>query len=248
MRFGVVLVTVAMALPCCAEPQAKREAIPFVGCPADGQAGYVAPPQEAPKVVGLGDVPAGRIAYYKGEQSPGVFAPRGWHCRVTYGSSGATLLITPAPIDSTRFPPQKVLSNAVEVGSLDGETSGRFGVAHYASRLFPKVAAKFIERVKSESLVPASDFELGPYASDSVTYLDSLTAEFTTPASKTGLGTEGRLDPSRDAVRGIAVLYNSDPREPDISILRVRLGANMHQVTDAILRLNRECMQKIGGC
>ena len=40
-----------------------------------------------------------------------------------------------------------------------GGTSGRFSVATYASRLFPKVLASFIEGVRNEHLVPDSEFE-----------------------------------------------------------------------------------------
>jgi len=108
------------------------------------------------------------------------------------------------------------------------------------------VAAKFIERVESESLVPAEEFALGPYANDSVRYADSLTVEFTTPANKTGLGTERSFAPSQDAVRGIAVLATSG--DWGMSILRVRLGPSMRRVEAAILKLNKECMQRIDRC
>jgi hypothetical protein len=119
-------------------------------------------------------------------------------------------------------------------------------VAEYASRLFPRVAAEFIERVKSEG-EDSAEFARGPYTTESVTYSSSLTAEFTTRANKSGLGTEGSLAPSRNPIRGIVVLDTTD-EEWSLTILRVRLGPTMHDVEDAILRLNRKCMESTHGC
>jgi hypothetical protein len=246
MRSMLVGLTIAFAV-LWAGCQAQQGTIPFVGCPADGQLGPIEAPKGQPKVVSLGDVPAGAIAYYKGEQAPGVFAPIGWHCRVWYGSSGSSVLVTPTPIDTTHFLPPKVLGPAVELGLSFAGTSGRFGVARYASRLFPRVLASFIEGVKHEHLVPDSEFEPRQYAQDSVTNLDSVVAEFTTPPSVSGLGTAAHLGPSRDPIHGVATIA-PDPTEPDMSILRVRLGADMRQVEAAVLRLNRECMQQTDRC
>lgn len=246
MRTTLVSLTLALAVP-WAGLQAQQGTVPFVGCPADGQQGPIEAPRGQAKVVSLGDVPAGAIAYYKGEQAPGVFAPSGWHCRVWYGSSGSGLLVTPTPIDTTHFVPPKVLGPAVEMGLSFAGTSGRFSVASYASRLFPTVLASFIEGVKNEHLVPDSEFEPRRYARDSVRNLDNWVAEFTTPAGMSGLGTAGLLGPSGDPIHGVAVIA-PNTTEPDISILVVRLGANMRKVEAAVLRLNRQCMQETDGC
>ncbi len=220
----------------------------FVGCPADGQLGYIDPPDGAPKMVTLPDTLASQIAFYKAENSPGVFAPRGWHCKVTYGSNGSSLRVTPKALDTTDLRSATIRRPVVELEFEVGGTSGRFSVAAYASRLFPKTAAAFIERVKKEGLEPVSDFERGPYPHDSVRYPDSLVAEFITPPETNGLGTGVVLLPSRDTVRGIVVLDDADPDEPNITILRVRIPPNMHRVADTILRLNRECVVTHEGC
>ena|SRR2546427_1544197 len=246
MRPILVALTLAFAVP-WAVCQAQQATVPFVGCPADGQTGPIEPPKGQPKVVSLGELPAGAIAYYKGEQAPGVLAPAGWHCRVWYGSSGSGVLVTPTPIDTTHFLPPKLVGPAVEMSLSFAGTSGRFSVASYASRLFPRLLAKFVEGVKNEHLVPDSEFAPRRYARDSVSSVDSLVAEFTTPPGMSGLGTAGLLGPSRDPIHGVAVIA-PDPTEPDMSILRVRLGGNMRQVEAAVLRLNRECMQKTDGC
>src|SRR6266516_342582 len=234
MRPILVGLTLVLAVP-WAGCQAQQGTIPFVGCPADGQLGPIEAPKGQPKVVSLRDVPAGAIAYYKGEQAPGVFAPAGWHCRVWYGSSGSGVLVTPTPIDTTHFVPPKVMGPAVEMGVSLAGTSGRFSVASYASRLFPRRLASFIEGVKNEHLVPDSEFAPRRYARDSVSSVDSLVAEFTTPAGVSGLGTTGLLGPSRDPIRGIAVIA-SGPTEQDMSILLVRLGRNMRQLEAAVLQ------------
>jgi hypothetical protein len=246
MRATLSTLALALAAP-CASCRVQQRTIPFVGCPADGQMGPVAPPRGQPQVVSLSQVPAGAIAYYKGEQAPGVFAPAGWHCRVWYGSSGSTILVTPLPIDTTQFLPPKITGPAVQMGLSFGGTSGRFAVASYASRLFPALLAKFIEHVKNEGLSPDSEFLPHRYAADSITSIDSFVAAFTTPPNVDGLGTAGLLGASGDAIRGVAVI-TQDPSEPDLSILRVRLADNMREIAAAVLRLNRQCMQQADGC
>jgi hypothetical protein len=246
MRATLATLALTLAAP-CASCHAQQRTIPFVGCPADGQMGPIAPPRGQPQVLPLSQVPAGAIAYYKGEQAPGVFAPAGWHCRVWYGSSGSMILVTPRPIDTTHFLPPKVTGPAVEMGIRFGGTSGRFAVASYGSRLFPTVLAKFIEHVKNEGLSPDSELSPHRFAADSVTSIASFVATFTTPPNVDGLGTSSFLGPSGDATRGVAVI-TQDPSEPDLSMLRVRLGGSMREIEAAVLRLNSQCMQQANGC
>jgi hypothetical protein len=151
-------------------------------------------------------------------------------------------VVTPAPSDSTDKQQLRTRGEAVESVYHEGGTSGRFDVARYSLLLFPRVAAKFIDSVKSEGLVPESFFKVGPYPSDTVAYLDSVTAEFTTPPNEVGLGTESDLVPSQEAIRGIAVLDTHE--DWGLTILRVRLGRNLQRVESTILRLNRKCMQR----
>ena len=240
-------IAVAIVLVRSACAQSHLDTVPFVGCPADGQQGYIAPPNAQPKVVRLHDVALQGIAYYKGDDAPGVFAPSGWHCRAWYGSSGTHLLVTAAPIDTTHFMPPKVLGPAVEMSVSSAGTSGRFAVAHYASRLFPRVLASFIQTVKDEHIASDSEFDPRPYARDSVRSLGPLAAEFTTSAGVSGLGTGGLLGPSSDPIHGVAVIA-PDSTEPDMAILRVRLGGQARQVGAAVLRLNTACMQETAGC
>src|SRR5437899_344523 len=139
MRPTLLGLTLAVTVP-WAGYQAQQGTVPFVGCPADGQSGPIEAPKGQPKGASVGELPARAIAYYKGENAPGVFAPAGWHCRVWYGSSGSSILVTPTPIDTTQLVPPKVVAPAVEMGLRFAGTSGRFSVASYASRLFPKSA------------------------------------------------------------------------------------------------------------
>ena len=246
MRPGLLGLILALAVP-CAGCHAQQGTVLFVGCPADGQQGPVAAPKGQPKVISLGELSAGAIAYYKGEQAPGVFAPAGWHCRVWYGSAGGTVLVTPMFIDTTHFLPPKAVGPAVEMSLTFAGTSGRFSVASYASRLFPGRLARFIESVKSEHLMPDSEFGPQLYVRDSVRTVDSLMAQFTTPPGVNGLGTTSFLGPSADPIHGVVVVA-PDSAEPDMSILRVRLGGNMGSVKATVLRLNRECMRNTDGC
>ena len=242
MRVSVVAVTVAAMF----EPTQTRVApapVPFVGCPADGQLGPLAPPAGAPRSVALAPDLARAIAYYKADQAPGVFAPRAWRCRAWYGSNGSFIVVSPGLIDSAHIPPRATRGAGVELSSSDGETSGRFDMAFAAARLFPRVAASFIQAVKDESIVPASQFPRGPYPHDRIRYLDSAVAAFTTPAHASGIGTEGYLESSGQPVKGIAVLsLGGDEVGPGIQVLTVRLDAGRDRLETAILELNRHCM------
>lgn len=96
--------------------------VPFVGCASDGQVGPKPAPGGAAQLVAVDAKEARRFAYYKTELGPGVLAPRGWYCYGTYGSGGASTLVTPEPI-----PPRK----------LFGESDLRFtGTAVVASFVY----------------------------------------------------------------------------------------------------------------
>ncbi|HVN17333.1 MAG TPA: hypothetical protein VMU05_01125 [Dongiaceae bacterium] len=84
---------------------------------------------------------AERLAYYKAEYGVGVLAPRGWHCFGTYGSNGATLYVSPDPINaadllSTSW--KGFAGPAIQISVAEGGTSGRFEVAKTIARVFPK--------------------------------------------------------------------------------------------------------------
>ena len=244
---AIASIVLAIVLVNGAHAQSHANTVPFVGCRADGQQGYVPPPKGQAKVVPAADIPLQGIAYYKGDDASGVFAPAGWRCRAWYGSSGGSLLVTAGPIDTTHFMPPKVLGPAVEMIGLSAGTSGRYSVARFASRLFPGVLASLIAATKDLGIVPDSEFDPRHYARDSVRSLGRLGAEFTTPRGVNGLGTEGDLGPSQHPIHGVAVIA-PDSAEPDMTILRVRLGASMRVLEATVLRLNGECMQKADGC
>jgi hypothetical protein len=227
-----------------AQPAATEALVPFVGCPSRGQAGSFHRPKGSPRAVALPDALAKEIAWYVGEYSQGVFAPRGWHCQVVYGSSGSTLVVTPGRVDPAHLYESQVRGHAVELEGVEGAGSGRFQVAAFASLMFPKAGAAFIERIKDEEpdLLKTQTEELR-YPSDSITPIADDLAKFATPANAKGLGTACSLRPTGDAIHGLAVF-----REGLLSILRVRLGQDPNNIEAAIVRLNEECMRSAAGC
>jgi hypothetical protein len=96
-------------------------------------------------------------------------------------------------------------------------------------------------------LVPDSEFTSLRYARDSVAYLDSLVAEFTTGPAVNGLGTAGTLAPSQDPIHGVAIV-SADSIEPDMTILVVRLDSAGRHLETAILRLNKTCLRNADHC
>src|ERR1039458_1109977 len=92
--------TFAQAKSSGAPAQSAAVTVPFVGCASDGQGGPLKAPIGKSKVVAIPAAAALRLAYYKAEYSSGVLAPRGWNCFSTYGSNGASLFVSPDPMDS----------------------------------------------------------------------------------------------------------------------------------------------------
>jgi len=243
----LALLSIMATIPSLAQTPDAKVAVPFVGCPSEGQAGPLDPPIGSPKLVALPAVLAEQIAFYEGRQAPGAFAPRGWHCQVVYGSSGGFLVVTPTPPDFSRRIQSEVRGRAVEVEYVGGEGSGRFRVAAYASYLFPQAAAEFIKGVADLDPESTRDVLASlPHANDSVSSVTRTVARFTTPAHTEGMGTDCSLAPGDDRVRGVAILHTDEGFY--LTVLRVRLGSTSHDLEAAVLRLNERCIQDRGGC
>lgn len=215
--------------------------IAFIGCPADGQAGPLAPPSGDPVSATMDPRVGRQLAYYKAEQGDGVLAPKGWHCREWYGSAGGFLVVTPKEIPPPYFPAPKVTGPAIVVRTLLGDTSGRFDVAITAARLFPKADRDFIERVKAEGILPEKAFDVKPFAADVMHYLNDHMVEFTTPPGQSGLGTTGPLRASALPIRGIVMVELPDEDEMDIMI---RLPAEFSALTRSMLDWASACLSR----
>jgi len=223
------------------ETAATTVTVPFVGCPADGQAGPLDPPKGIAQVVHIPKEAALQLAFYKAEQGVGVLAPRGWHCFETHGSSGGSLFVPPQPIDGN-----KLFSNAwksftgpvIQLSAEDGGTSGRFEVARMIARVFP-AHRSFVGKVIAENIEPASNFPSGPCQNDKLTYKSKDLVEYQTPPQTEGLGTQSRLLKNADPIGGVAMLVGEDPKTgepPSLLLLAVRLPSEMTNLTSAIIR------------
>ncbi len=192
--------------------QSATVTVPFVGCASDGQAG----PQPAPSGKSLVvAIPAGlaqRLAYYRAEYGIGVLALRGWNCFSIYGSNGASLFVSPDPIDSkARFSLdwKGFAGQVIQLSEFDGGTSGRFEVAKVIARVFPAYKA-FAQNVIADGIEPASDFPFGPYPKDKLTYRGKNIVEFETPENTQGLGTDSRLQMNASPISGVAIVSGED--------------------------------------
>jgi hypothetical protein len=209
----------AQATPAASPAQSASVTVPFVGCASDGQVGPLKAPVGKSEVVAISAAMAQRLAYYQAEDSPGVLAPRGWHCFSTYGSNGASLFVSPDPIDSKTvllssewkgFP-----GSAVQISVSDGGTSGRFEVAKVIARVFP-----------------ASDFPFGPYPGDELRYRGKNIVEFETPTNSQGLGTDSRLQMNASPIDGVAIVAGADT---DLTQLSARIPASDSDLIPAMV-------------
>jgi hypothetical protein len=215
--------------------EAQTTSVPFVGCRSDGQVGLREPPPSPPVMIRVDANASQLLAYYRAERGVGVLAPRGWHCFGVYGSGGATLYITPTPIDpkdlSTRQK-EGFKGPVIRTSYIHGDTSGRFIVAEMISRVFPERKA-FLERVIEDFDLQKTRFPAGPYPGDSLTYKSPTQVEFTTPSNTEGLGTWRSLAVENRPIQGAAIL---DGETPDLVHVPVRLPAEFARLAPLIVR------------
>ena len=213
--------------------------VPFVGCPGDGQVGPVAPPLGDPVPVRIDSAIARQLAFYKGDTDPGVFAPKGWHCRLWYGSDGSFIIVTPSP-PAHVFPARLVSGLGVEIGLSYGGTSGRFEVAKVSARFFPNIMHDFIQDVREAGLLKDSDFVARPYSHDVVKKINDRMVEFETPANRNGFGTR-TFTKSNQSVRGIVAL-GLPSNEVNLATIRVRLSAEQAPLVAAIIKIEESSL------
>lgn len=223
--------------------------VPFVGCPADGQAGSLDPPTGSAKTLHVdGQLPV-PFAYYKGEQGAGVFAPAGWHCRVWYGSSGGFMIVTPNPIRPPYFPPPGYVAPVVQLSTMLADTSGRFEAARLCAMLFPRLTRKFVKQVELEEKLMESEREdTRKYPTDTLKYLSPRIVEFRTPPNTRGLGTESHIKAGNQPIQGLVVLNLDGGTPAAVSQLSTNLGESDQALAPFILKLNAECMSSDEGC
>ncbi|HWD67152.1 MAG TPA: hypothetical protein VG227_04245, partial [Caulobacteraceae bacterium] len=209
--------------------------VPFVGCAADGQTGPRPAPAGGPKKINVDPALAPRLAWYA-SQDVSALAPRGWSCFERYGSSGALLVVAPAPLNLDTADPSK-LATAVVAGGDSGGTSGRFAVAQVIARAFPDRAA-FLRSVVGEGTLPPSDFPSGPYPTDQVTDIGGDALAFHTPAQTGGLGPlVGGFTQGDQPIDGVVFLSGADT---DMDFLALRLPADLQELGPAIVQAYEE--------
>ena len=175
------------------------EPVPFVGCPAEGMSGPVPAPAAPPADVRGPAAHAGRLALY-GAEGLRVLAPRGWHCIGTYGSGGASLLVTPRPYTAVTLPSFNGLAGpAVELSLLNNENSGREQVAEVFSRLFPFKRA-FIRDAAGGRDTPRR-YPRGPYPEDSTIRRGRARVDYVTPPGRVPTPAACGRAPNRSSAR-----------------------------------------------
>lgn len=231
--------------------------VPFVGCPSrDAASGDpIAAPRGPARAAPVDYELAAQIAYYAGPGAnwqPGVYAPRGWHCRAWSGADGAFLIVTPDPPPDTNL--HAPIQGPGVMASLSiGGTGGRFEVAEIGARFFPNALRAFIQSVRDEG--PLSQSVVRPYPSDIVTPAGEREVEFTNPASVEGYGTGGQYPwfaISDQPVRGV-VSYSvappmASPSFPNLSEFDIRLGAESASLATALIQLEEQCLRRSRGC
>lgn len=214
--------------------QTSAVSVPFVGCPADGQAGPVEAPEGKNVIVNATTDAASKLAYYSSRPPAGVLAPRAWHCFGVYGSSGGVIFVTAGPIDYTiasAIFQSGLPGNAIVFDSTMGGGSGATLIAKVIARAFPKYRA-FVKGVQEGYNMPASAFPSGPYPTDKLVYRTPRMVEFRTPAHALGLGTDAWLKKGDAPIDGVAILVGDTW---DLLMLSVRLPRELAALAPVII-------------
>lgn len=214
----------------------RQVTVPFVGCVAQGQLEDFKAPAGTPHLVAISAENAQKLTYYRAAISPGVLAPRGWHCEGSSGSSGEVLWLSPEPIN-LHVPGWNGFSGpAIEIYHISSGASGMYDVAEILARVFREYkdqAAPIL--ALSDRPVPA-----GPYPKDALTYRSKSVVEFRTPPQAEGLGTHLTWFRKSDLpVSGAVIMLRkpiSGEELPDMLLLSVRLPPALEQLTPAIVR------------
>ena len=236
IRAAAVVIALG-ALAASAPLAAATRAVPFVGCPSDGQVGPLPSPASS-KVPRAPESQAARLAYYamgEGEVGLGILAPRGWHCVGLYGSDGKVLIVTPDKHSAEEFfaaSKAGLRSPAVEVRFSFGGTSGRYAVMNAIGRYFPG-RRDYLRQMEKEGLV-FSPLPTGPFVGDRIRARTPTRVRFTTPANRKGEGTDWRLAPGREPVEGILIILDGEDG-PSLLGVNVRLPPSQRGLTETIL-------------
>lgn len=215
---GIALWLAACALSIAAE-------VPFVGCPSEGQAGHRNAPAGSPVSVPISMDSARHLAWYQATVDVGVLAPRGWHCRGSYGSSGTAIVVRPH-LDDSRI--------GVSLGVTHGYTFGRFSVAEMIARLFPSRIA-WAEQIRSE--YGQAPLPAGPYPADRLLYRGHSLVEYETPPGAEGLGAVPGSEKTAQPTRGIVMLTDSQNGQPPNMVqLAMRLPREHAALGPVIIR------------
>ena len=217
--------------------------VPFVGCPADGQAGPVNPPHEKDKLVSIPLDLAQEFAYYSAGNS-GVLAPRGWHCFEVYGSSGGALFVAPGQFDSATIFSGAwpgFTGPAIELSNTSTDTSGRFEAARTIARAFP-AQMEFVRQVEAEGIDEDAPYPAGPFPTDTLKYINRDAVEYLTPPNERGLGTLSKLKVNDGSIMGVAILRLE---KGSLIQLSVRLPNEMVRMRPIIIQeLERETLKQ----
>jgi hypothetical protein len=243
-------------LLCCAAVAAAKTAgtqqpvpvpVPLVECPTNDQPGRSGPRVGVSMPAPVDGRMAEQIAYYRSLRSPGVYAPRGWQCHGWDGSNGTILVVTPRRLEPPFFPLPVITGPAVMIQSSDAGSSGRFHVAVVAAQLFALIADEFIATIRQERVISDASLQAAPDPDDQIQYISDRLVQFTTPANRNGLGTDGLFEMSEWPVRGLTIL-NLENDVNSLTEVRVRLPPALNAAASAIVQLETTCIQLQGGC
>lgn len=213
--------------------------VPFIGCPSDGQAGPIPPPTGKTRKIGVSFKLPGKVAFFKGVQGIGVFAPAGWHCFVSYGSAGATTIVSAHALPTSGMPPRDLGAPTIDISSYAGDTSGRFNVAILGHMLFPDVSKDFVKKVEDEGILSKAQIEKIAYPTDKLTYLNKTLVQFETPANAKVLG-NGYLNDATPLLS--LVSWNDGDDGVGVSILHVNMGKQDDAWSKVLVMLNTPCV------
>ncbi len=220
-RAAAAIVTSLLCTGGCTRAHASSTtyAVPYVGCETDvmGGAAHYAAPSGAPRPINASLSLALQLSFYQGLAAPGkplagIFAPRGWHCYAYLGAGIGETIVSPDP-QGPQYAGNQT-GPGVSLLSIPSDVGAGFTFAYQVmSAYFPQHLGEFL---RSAGAATGNTFAKGlpapkTWGSDTLRRLGDWSVLVTTPAHRTGCGTQsGWFAAGDQPVRTLIVVDSVD--------------------------------------
>ncbi len=229
-RFLTLITLFTSSLPFI-PPASGMSTIPFVGCPADSDAGKIVP-TGSPISANIPLVVASHLAFYV-SFNLSVLGPRGWACSGYQAGNINRLDVYPTGSNGGKPPDIEVTHNDNIYFPI------RLGL------YFPKIIGT--EAIKENALdfnETEKQFVVPQFPDDRLTYLNSWAFEFVTPPDKIGLGNQIVFLPKSPEFSDYGIISIPQVGDSEVFAVGIQLPKTFIDLLPYIENFSKTCLLK----